>query len=148
MQTSELEIRSLFSCDADQVRTMDEASGFCLEQWLDDDEYSWGILYQNKLIGYCSVGGADDVGKDITDDPDYNSYDSLLLSDVYVDPEYRHQGVGTYMLSKVLSKVQSECITVYCCPSSYDLESFYGGVGFVLTDTSDSLCITMKRRPK
>lgn len=148
MQTSELEIRSLFSCDADQVRTMDEASGFCLEQWLDDDEYSWGILYQNKLIGYCSVGGADDVGKDITDDPDYNSYDSLLLSDVYVDPEYRHQGVGTYMLSKVLSKVQSECITVYCCPSSYDLENFYEGVGFVLTDTSDSLCITMKRRPK
>lgn len=148
MQTSELEIRSLFSCDADQVRTMDEASGFCLEQWLDDDEYGWGILYQNKLIGYCSVGGADDVGKDITDDPDYNSYDSLLLSDVYVDPEYRHQGVGTYMLSKVLSKVQSECITVYCYPSSYDLESFYEGVGFVLTDTSDSLCITMKRRPK
>lgn len=148
MQTSELEIRSLFSCDADQVKAMDEASGFCLEQWLGDDEYGWGILYQNKLIGYCSVGGADDVGKNITDDPDYNSYDSLLLSDVYVDPEHRYQGVGTYMLSKVLEKVQSECITVYCCPSSYDLESFYESVGFVLTDTSDSLCITMKRRPK
>lgn len=148
MQTSELEIRSLFSCDADQVRAMDAASGFCLEQWLDDDEYGWGVLYQNKLIGYCSVGGADDVGKNITNDPDYNSYDSLLLSDVYVDPERRRQGVGTYMLSKVLDKVQSECITVYCCPSSYNLESFYEGVGFVLTDTSDSLCITMKRRPK
>lgn len=148
MQTSELEIRSLFSCDADQVRAMDDMSGFCLEQWLDDDEYGWGVLYQNKLIGYCSVGGADDVGKDITDDSDYNSCDSLLLSDVYVDPDYRRQGIGTYMLSHVLDKVQPEYATVYCCPSRYELESFYKGVGFVLTDTSDSLCITMKRRPK
>lgn len=147
MQTSELEIRSLFSCDADQVRAMDEASGFCLEQWLDSDEYGWGVLHQGKLIGYCSVGGADDVGKDITEDSDYD-YESLLLSDVYVAPEYRHHGVGTFMLSQVLAKVQPEYATVYCCPSSYKLETFYKGVGFVLTDTSHDLCSTMKRLPK
>lgn len=143
MQISDLEVRPLFSCDSEQVSAMDEASGFYLEQWLDDEDFGWGVLHNNKLIGYCSVGGADDVDSEIFDDPDY-SCDALLLSDVYVDPAYRGQGVATFMLSQVLNRVEPNDVTIYCCPMYSDLERLYNRVGFI---SMDSLCHAMKRTP-
>ena len=128
--------RLLASNDAKQVENLDAHSGFWLGQWVAEGEantdYAFGIFDDDKLIGYCSVGGADDVSRGISRDIDYN-IESLLLSDVYVLPEYRKNGIALKMLTDVMSmRVNSE--TIYCEPSYLSLINLYDKVGFEKAD--------------
>ena len=122
-------VRLLTINDADEVYWMDEASGFCISQWLEENtDYAYGIFEDGELIGYCSVGGADDVNDDIYEDEDYD-FESLLLSDVYIYPQYRKTGAALQMLTEVMSiRVNTE--TVYCEPSYPELIRLYEKVGF------------------
>ena len=125
------------------VQTMDQMSGFCVEQWLNDNiDFAWGIFHDEKLIGYCTIGIADD-----TDDPlieghvAYKEDSSLLMSDVFILSEYRNQGYGSKMVKESIEtrwKMDNEKNTVYLQAMgntgdlSYDekLKSFYEKIGF------------------
>lgn len=136
-------VRELTESDFSDVEKLDDESGFSLKDMLDCACYAWGIFENDILIGYCSLGGADVLDEDdddsICSDPDYDVCASLLLSDVYVLPEYRHQNFATQMIQNVISKTDQ---TVYCCPLCLELESFYEKLGFHSLDES---CEIMKR---
>ena len=90
--------------DLQSVRSMDASSGFQVEQWLEDNsEYAWGIFKNgtDELIGYCTIGYADDVGDTIERHPEHTN-DSLLLSDVYIDPQFRNKGYGVKLITEVI----------------------------------------------
>lgn len=141
-----MHVRELTPNDIDAVKETDDTSGFCLEQWLEDTGFGWGIFDNDTLIGYCSVGGADDVYDSIYNDPDY-TYDALLLSDVYVKSEYRHKGVCTQMLHDVISKLNDQTSTIYCCPSYEALGALYEAAGFVSMD-EECICMKLVRKSK
>ena len=125
-----------------KVKTMDQMSGFCMEQWLDDNvDFAWGLFHNDKLIGYCSIGIADDADPLVEEHEAYKEDSSLLLSDVFVLPEYRNQGYGSQMIKESIEtrwKMDGEKNTVYLHAMgvtgdlSYDekLKSFYEKIGF------------------
>lgn len=102
-------VRPLTVHDLNQVEVMDEMSGNDVSQWVTDlevgeqNDYSWGMFLGNEMIGYCTIGGADDVCDEIKKYPGYNN-NSLLLSDVYIKPEFRGNGYGSLMVDEVIKK--------------------------------------------
>lgn len=101
-------VKPLTSKDLKNVEMLDAMSGFELEQWIeateeDDFPFAWGIFDGDVLAGYCSIGYADDTCSEIEEQPLYDS-DSLLLSDVYVVPNYRHQGLAEKMVKTAIKK--------------------------------------------
>lgn len=73
------------------VRFMDVVSDFYVEQWLEENtDYAWGIFKNetDELMGYCTIGYADDTSDIIEKHPEHTD-DSLLLSDVYIKPQFR-----------------------------------------------------------
>ena len=125
-----------------KVKTMDQMSGFCMEQWLDDNvDFAWGLFHNDKLIGYCSIGIADDADPLVEEHEAYKEDSSLLLSDVFILPEYRNHGYGSQMIKESIEtrwKMGGEKNTVYLHAMgvtgdlSYDekLKSFYEKIGF------------------
>ena len=127
-----MKIRNLAEEDRDQVERLDELSGFCLEQWLDDEGYGYGIFVGKELIGYCSIGYADDICATIEKYPE-KTPDSLLLSDVYVIPTYRNKGYGTQLIAEAISlrhQYDGHEEIVFCEPIHEGLIKFYGNLGF------------------
>lgn len=131
--TNTLSTRALTEEDAEAVFMLDEKSGFCVSQWLDDNtDYAWGIFKGNQIVGYCTTGCADDCPFSIENHP-LHTDDSLLLSDVFILPEYRHQGYGKRMIKEAifhrweLDHVQN---TVFLTVMYDDLVSFYQTIGF------------------
>lgn len=105
-------IRSLNEKDREQVEILDELSGNYLSQWLDGEGYAWGIFIGKELIGYCSIGYADDVCSVIENYEGYTC-DSLLLSDVYIKKEYRRQGYALKLIDKAIrerTKLEKELV--------------------------------------
>lgn len=101
-------VKPLTSKDLKSTELLDEMSGFELQQWVEtteenDDPFAWGIFEGDILAGYCSIGYADDTCSEIEEHPLYDS-DSLLLSDVYVVPNYRHQGLADKMVKAAIKK--------------------------------------------
>lgn len=125
-----------------EVKTMDQMSGFCMEQWLDDNvDFAWGLFHNDKLIGYCSIGIADDTEPLIEGHEAYKEDSSLYLSDVFILPEYRNQGYGSQMIKESIEtrwKMDGEKNTVYLhamgitgdLPYDEKLKSFYEKIGF------------------
>lgn len=125
-----------------EVKTMDQMSGFCMEQWLDDNvDFAWGLFHNDKLIGYCSIGIADDTEPLIEGHEAYKEDSSLYLSDVFIFPEYRNQGYGSQMIKESIEtrwKMDGEKNTVYLhamgitgdLPYDEKLKSFYEQIGF------------------
>lgn len=125
-----------------EVKTMDQMSGFCMEQWLDDNvDFAWGLFHNGKLIGYCSIGIADDTEPLIEGHEAYKENSSLYLSDVFMLPEYRNQGYGSQMIKESIEtrwKMDGEKNTVYLhamgitgdLPYDEKLKSFYEKIGF------------------
>ena len=106
-------VRALTWMDAGQIKELDEKSGNDLSQWflgIDDysENYAYGIFEGRKLIGYCSLGYADDCGSLIEGHP-LHTHNSLLLSDVYVLKEYRGNGYAMKLCRQAIKqKVQAE----------------------------------------
>lgn len=132
-------IRPLTKMDVPQVMILDSISGNYVQQWLDDtdqetaeDAYAWGCFLDTKLIGYCTIGGADDLA--VAKDCKEYTYDSLLLSDVFVLPEYRHKGYGITMVTTAVAKRTKQTHeSVFLTLLHDDLHTFYEKVGFVWT---------------
>ena len=129
-------VKPLNKHDIDDVWNMDNDSGFYISQWEEDmdenNDYSWGIYDDdNKLIGYCSIGYADDVVSTIENHPLYST-DAYLLSDVYIKPEYRHNGLGLRMITEVIrQRFERESVQPVFLEVMYDkLKDFYSKAGF------------------
>lgn len=124
---------------------MDEMSSFDVSQWIqdaidnDEDECcsAYGIKLDDKLIGYCTIGYAYGV---ICVNVD--NVDSRLLSDVFVLPEYRHNGYGSKMINEVI-KLESDCIIhdMYLTYIYDSLQVFYENFGFSHVENSDNIMI-------
>ncbi|WP_368191439.1 GNAT family N-acetyltransferase [Blautia sp. 1033sp1_1033st1_G9_1033SCRN_220408] len=131
-ETDMLCTRALTEEDADAVFMLDEKSGNCVSEWLDSTDFAWGFFKEDQLVGYCTTGYADDCPFSIENHP-LHTDDSLLLSNVFILPEYRHQGYGKKMIKEAichrweLDHVQN---TVFLTIMYDDLVSFYQKIGF------------------
>lgn len=119
------------------VEKLDEASGNCVADMLDyDDEvdnfaYAWGLFKNNRLIGYCTIGGADDCGGTIAACPGYAGVDSLLLSDVFVMPRQRGQGCGAFLVNEAIKlRTKDDKQLVFLTLLDDNLSYFYKKIGF------------------
>ena len=129
-------IRPLTNDDLIAVETMDNMSGFYVSQWLDGNEdYAWGIFDTNKLVGYCSIGDADDCCELIESHPAYDINSSLLLSDVFILPEYRKNGYGSKLINHVIARrTETEKASIFLTAMRTELLSFYKKLGFLEVD--------------
>lgn len=105
---NDFEVRGLSEQDTIATKQLDEMSGCGLAPWVadtgpEDDSFGWGLFVNDRLIGYCSIGYADDVCKKNTNYPLYAG-NSLLVSDVFIRPAYRHFGLGRRMIKYAIEK--------------------------------------------
>ena len=114
-------IRSLNREDYDQVKEIDQLSFRDVSSTIDSPEYAWGIFDEDKLAGYCTIGGAEEIDED----------DSWLLSDVFIKPEYRNQGYAKQLINEVLDNVsQINKESVFITILDDRLREFYEDIGF------------------
>lgn len=109
-------VRPLTAVDRTAVMTLDNISGNDVVNWIGDlepnevpdktDAYAWGCFCEDQLIGYCTIGGAvvPDDDEAVVKYPGYVAEESLLLSDVFIAPRYRHQGYALRMVKHVIGK--------------------------------------------
>ena len=133
-----MEVRELRLSDLLQVNAMDELSGNDVSQWVaeETEDYAYGLFDGKKLVGYCTIGGADDVPNCISSHPAYN-YNSLLLSDVYVMPECRKKGLGTLIVSSAIrlkAKAERDAKSLFIALLYDGLSNFYSRFGFEWVD--------------
>lgn len=134
-----VKVRKLTGKDHTNVSEMDEESGFFVAQWLEDLEadeeasVDYGLFLNGNIIGYCTLGYADDLS--IVKDND-----SHLLSDVYIKPAYRHKGYGSMMVTEAI-KQEYDCILhpIYLTFLHDDLEQFYKPLGFSHVPGTDNI---------
>ena len=139
MATKEIFIRRLTEEDRNAVDNLDDLSGNYVAQWLEGNtDYAWGLFADSKLIGYCSIGEAEDVSAVIENYPGYTC-DSLILSDVFVLPEYRKQGLGLYMVEQVIDERNKENNLIFLKPFCDSLGYFYDKLGFRYIDGNEEM---------
>ncbi len=128
-----ISVKLLTVKDSCAVGFLDLTSDFRVKECLDDNtDYAWGIFKNDELIGYCTIGYADDIGDIIEKHPEHTD-DSLLISDVYIKPKFRDRGYGTYLLTEVIHnrwKLDGYKNTVYLVVMYDKLVYFYGKIGF------------------
>lgn len=126
-----LSVRPLTEEDSRVVSILDMASGNCVSQWIEDNEdYAWGVFADDKLVGYCTIGYADECGGEIKAYPGHTS-DSLLLSDVFVAPAYRGQGCGAFLVNEAVKRrTENDKQLVFLVVLDDRLSCFYKEIGF------------------
>lgn len=130
-------VRALTEEDVKQVAGLDELSGNSVADMLDCEEYAWGVFAGQELIGYCTIGGAEEY-----DDYAEYKFGDLLLSDVFVKEEFRSKGVASALVEEVLSRCVAHNEKVFITILDDNLAEFYKKLGFV---TIDALGGTMVR---
>lgn len=142
-ENQDTEVRLLTPKDLHAVQWMDVVSGFCVEQWIEDNtDYAWGLFLEGNFVGYCTIGYADDVHEAIKESPEYTS-NSLLLSDVFVRPEYRKNGYGSQLIKEVIHKrwkLDGQKNSVYLIVLYNELANFYQKAGFEIIKTNGRFC--------
>lgn len=129
--------RPLAKTDLDAVRELDKISDWTLAPCVDDiddyNDYSWGIFIDDTLIGYCTIGYADDVPPSIENHPAYKSHDdSYMLGDVFIEPSHRHKGYGQKLIKDTIAgrfKLEAK-LPVFLEVMQDNLKYFYGKLGF------------------
>ena len=145
MKYKNVKVSLLQTSDFNRVQEMDGMSGFDVSQWvldaIDDGKEecssTYGIKLGDELIGYCSIGYA---GGALCIDVD--DVDSRLLSDVFILPEYRHNGYGSMLINEVI-KLESDC-TDYDLYLTYiydELQDFYENFGFIHVKGTNNIMV-------
>ena len=146
-------VKPLCKRDLKEVALMDNESGFHVShevRYLSDNEfndYSWGLYLSGSLIGYCTIGYADDVPEAIENYPAYVDDCCYLLSDVYVCPSYRNLGYGLKMIKEVIENRWSseEKLPVFLECFDDRVQSFYRKAGFSrIEDKTDLSCMVLE----
>lgn len=123
-------VRALEECDKEQVLKLDELSRSCLAEYLDCNNYVWGIFNSNnELLGYCTLGGADDstLGYSFYS---YWTKDSLVLCDVFIKEDNRRKGLAIEMIKEVLKNANPDRESVFLTIVTDKLRRLYEKVGF------------------
>ena len=123
-------VRPLDESNMEQVAALDSLSGNCVADGLDSEEYAWGVFAGLELVGYCTLGGADDPDMGYIQLKEWNDA-SLVLSDVYVKEEWRGKGVGSLLINQALEKACPEKESVFLTVLDDRLAAFYRRLGFV-----------------
>ena len=128
---SRLVVKPLNEENRPTVEEMDDMSGDYVSQWLEDNQdYAWGLFVNDALIGYCTIGYADDCGEKIEGYRGY-THDSLLLSDVFVLPDYRGQGYGSFLVNEAVKlRTKDDKQLVFLTMMHDQLSHFYESIGF------------------
>lgn len=127
---SKICVRALEELDAEQVSKLDKESYSHLLDYLDSENYVWGIFNEtNELIGYCTIGGAEDSTTGYLYYPFWTK-DSLILSDVFVSSKYRSKGYAIRMLNETLKLANPNQYTVFLTVLDDRLRRLYEKVGF------------------
>ncbi len=119
----EVSIRFLTEADEEEVNRVEQNSMYKISETLDSEEYALGIFLKDRLIGYCTQGSADAIGED---------YDDILLSDVFVDEEYRRKGYGTQLVKCAIKLAIEKNCTMFAQVLDGELDSFYKRLGFFI----------------
>lgn len=131
-----LVIRLIGRSDLQDVANMDERSGFSVFELLKDKEpdefsdYAYGAFLEGELIGYCTVGGAEEYAR-------FGKYRNgdLCLSDVWVNEEYRDKHVGsllvTYAIRMEYKDVRRNVFATILNDADFP---FYASLGFSVLD--------------
>lgn len=123
-------VRALEEADMKQVAALDRLSGFKVFDGLESEEYAWGVFAGLELVGYCTLGGADDPDMGYNQLKEWNN-DSLVLSDVYVKEEWRGKGVASLLINQALEKACPEKESVFLTVLDDRLAAFYRRLGFI-----------------
>lgn len=113
--------------DAAQIKEIDSEGEFEIFEFIEDmleedkQDYAYGIFLNDSLIGYCTIGGADEI--------DNAECDDELLGDVYIRENYRGQGYGKQLVEYVLSQHSEH--SIYADILYDELEHFYEPFGFI-----------------
>jgi len=146
MRVKALTIRPLNLEDMQGVQTLDDLSGNDLMSWLEDNyDYAWGAFLDNELIGYCSIGFADEL-KDILSNIDYLDYNpnSLMVKDLFITEENRNVGYGSVLLQTAMNyrlKINPENIFVYAPNTTIELCNFLYKNGIELQESRNGIFV-------
>lgn len=141
------EIRPLDEDDIDAVNELDLLSGNNVIDMLDCDGYAHGLFADGQLIAYCTVGGADGCDSMLIEGHPCYDMDSLLLSDVFVLPEHRGNGVADAMLDHVLNEISPNGEpSVFLQLLDDNLSILYSRHGFEWCDDSRCYCMVRDER--
>lgn len=94
-----------------------------IEDFLESPGYFYGAFLDNKLIGCCTVGGANGAIEGA-------NYTDSLLSDVFILPEYRGKNYGYSFIRLVCLNTKTK---IYITPL-FGTEGFYEKIGFKHTE--------------
>lgn len=97
----------------------------------EDNEFVIGVFFDNSLVGFCSVGEADTLELSFGADPG-----DLLLSDVYIRPEERNKGFGSFLVQgATMLGFKMHPTAMYCHITLLDgtLSTWYARMGFEKT---------------
>lgn len=141
-------VRVLLGTDMEQVTAMDEESTFCVADMMDPDvinpneaSYAYGVFLGEHLIGYCTIGGADDC-PDMIEKHEHWSGKSLLLGDVFIQDDYQGQGLGTMLVSiaRTLEDPQEE-LPIFLTLLFDEIGKFYQKLGWQWCDETKEYCM-------
>ena len=127
--------KPLGESDIAAISELDRLSGFHVLEWAEDlsewNNESWGVYLNDELIGYCTIGYADDECPVITDHELWTP-DSYQLSDVFILPTYRHRGYGSKMVKEAIRGryVSEGKRPVFLQVLNVKPQTFYRAVGF------------------
>lgn len=97
------------------------ANQYVLSNFGANSDCVWGIWDDDKnIVGYCTLGFAEGVIPNV-------KYMDLLLSDVFILPQYRNKGYATILLREVFRQTYAPIYAVIFYDS---LISFYSRFGF------------------
>lgn len=119
--------RPLEMRDAEQIKQIDAEGDFEIYDFIEDmleegaQDYAYGVFLGDVLVGYCTIGGADEIEEAECDDE--------LLGDVYVKEEYRSKGYAHKLVEYALSEHSEH--SIYADILYDELEAFYADFGFV-----------------
>ena len=113
-----------------ETEKLDKISGNSVAELLDSYEYAWGLFKNARLIGYCTLGYADNCCELITSHKKY-SYNSLLLSDVFIHPDYRGNNHSLYLINEAIKQANESCESVFLTLLDDNLSYLYKKCGFI-----------------
>ncbi len=128
--------------DEEAVRRLDALSRNDVCSCLDADGFVWGVYVDSELVGYCTMGGAEDY-------EGCNSWNSnaLCLCDVFVDEKHRGKGYASLLVQEVISQCAKNGENVFITLLDDYLVSFYAPFGFRLLDIYSGVMVREGRSP-
>lgn len=124
-----ISIRTLTPDDLNIVNDIDDISSNFVSEGLNSENYAWSIFNNKELIGYCTLGYADDPYMNYTRFPQWTE-NSLCLSDVFIKEEYRGQGLALKLIEETLIKANPDNAPVFLTLLNPNLQYLYVKLGF------------------